>query len=231
MTAPIRLTVVIPAFNEAANVGIVIADTLGVLDREAWGGAAQLVVVDDGSADATRTIVADWARRDSRVLAAWHGVNRGFGAAVRTGYAAATGEFVAIIPADGEVRIGEVLKLLALMDGADLAVSRRLRDGAARREWLTRTFHLMMRLLTGFDPAGMDGIFVIRRDVLQQIPLRSNTGLLHVELLMQCARRRCRTIAGMMQATPRLSGESKVANIRTVSKIFWELVKLRWRLT
>jgi len=230
---PVHLTVVIPAFNEGQNLSAVVESTLRTLGEQPWGHGAQLVVVDDGSVDDTGAVARRLAERDDRVFVAVHPANRGFGAAVRTGYAASTGEFVTTIPADGEVKIEEALKLLSLMDGADgadLAVSRRIRSMPAHREWLTRTFHALMRSLTGFDSSDMDGIFVIRRAILEQLPLQSTTGLVHAEVLMRCVRRGCSVRTGTMQASPRLSGQSKVANVRTVAKIFIELVKLRWRL-
>jgi len=220
--------VVIPAFNEGANLEPVVERSLNVLDAEPWGLASQLIVVDDGSRDDTGTVARRLADRDARVVVASHASNRGFGAAVRTGYAAATGEFVTCIPADGEVRIEEALGLLAAMGSADIAVSRRIRSAPSHREWLTRAFHLLMRAAVGFDPARMDGIFVIRRDLLLRLPLRSTTGLVHAEVLMRCMRLGCSMHAGTMQVSPRLSGESKVANLRTMLRILIELLALRW---
>jgi glycosyltransferase involved in cell wall biosynthesis len=224
------LSVVIPAFNEEANVGPVVERTGRVLDGETWIEGYEIIVVDDGSTDRTGEVADALAARHDNVHVVHHRKNGGFGAAIRSGYAAAAGTYSSAIPADGEVEIEQVLNLLRDNLDADLVISRRDRTVVVRREVLSRAWNGLMRLIVGFDLRGMDGIYVIRTDLVRGFTLRSNTGLVNLEILVQCARRGVLTRSGIMRASPRLSGASKVTNVRTMSKLTWEMVKLRMAL-
>jgi hypothetical protein len=68
--------------------------------------------------------------------------------------------------------------------------------------------------------------------VLRQIPLHSETGLVNLEIILYCKKHGKKiALSGVTQARPRLSGESKVTNLRTILNIFWEMWRLRWRIT
>ena len=89
-----KLSVIVPAYNESATIAVLLARVLAVdMDKD-------VIVVDDGSTDDTRTIVETFAARGVRLLA--HAGNRGKGAAVRTGLRAANGAVVIIQDADLE---------------------------------------------------------------------------------------------------------------------------------
>jgi glycosyltransferase involved in cell wall biosynthesis len=221
---------VVPAYNEGLNLDPVITGTVRALGESTWAGPYEVVLVDDGSTDDSAAVVEGLTRRfHDRVRACRHLVNRGLGAALRTGYAAALGEYVTFIPADGEVEFDQALALFQKMGDADLMVSRRERPVGACRTLLTTGFHWLTRLILGFDARGTDGIYVIQRATLCGLTLRSDTGLVNLELVMQCRRQRCRIDSGVTHASPRLSGASKVANVRSVSRMLWEMVRLRLR--
>jgi len=226
MSVPVHLSVIVPAFNEEANLGRVIADVTAGLDRAAIG-SYEIVIVDDGSSDGTGRLADSLAAESQAVKAIHHDRNRGFGAAVRSGYAVSSGQYVTQIPADGEVEIGEALGLLAAIGSNDVIASRRERPPNRQRDILTGTFHLMLRLLLGFDGSRVDGIFVIRGDLVRGLPLRSSTGLVNLETLMRCSRKRIPIAHGIMRVSPRLSGRSKVTNVRTMVRLVREIIELR----
>jgi hypothetical protein len=226
MTEPVYLSVIVPAFNEADNLGRVVADTTAGLDRAAIG-SYEVVVVDDGSSDGTGRVADELAAGHRHVKVVHHDRNRGFGAAVRSGYGVSSGEYVTQIPADGEVQIGEALGLLAAIGSNDVIASRRDRPASVRRDILTAAFHRLMRLLLGFDGSRLDGIFVIRGSLLRTMTLRSSTGLVNLETLIRCSRKGITIAQGVMRVSPRLSGRSKVTNLRTMARLFGEILALR----
>jgi glycosyltransferase involved in cell wall biosynthesis len=114
MARPEDVSVVIPAYNEAA----VIAEVVSSLERAAaW---REILVIDDGSTDATR---AQAAAAGARVVR--HPYNKGNGAAVKTGVREAAGEHVLILDADGQHRVEDALRIVAALGDFDLVVGAR----------------------------------------------------------------------------------------------------------
>lgn len=125
MAEPATVSVVIPAFNEAAAIGDVVR---GLSQGAAW---REIVVVDDGSADGTSAAAAAAGARVVR-----HPYNKGNGAAVKSGIRTATGEFVLIIDGDGQHRPSDALALVQMLGEFDLVVGARsgtTQAGSTRR--------------------------------------------------------------------------------------------------
>jgi len=147
----VELSVVIPAYNEAGRIG----PTLDRVDAYlgARGGGSEILVVDDGSTDATAELVAAHPAHGLRLVRLER--NRGKGAAVRRGVAESRGRRVLLCDADLSTPIEEIEVLERhLEDGADLAIgSRGLGDSAVRRhqplyrELMGKTFNRIIRFL------------------------------------------------------------------------------------
>ncbi len=114
MADPRHVTVVIPAMNEGAVIGTVVADLLAVAP---W---REVVVVDDGSSDETGARAAAAGARVVR-----HPYNKGHGAAVKSGIRAAGGEFVLIVDGDGQHRPADALRVASRLGEFDLVVGAR----------------------------------------------------------------------------------------------------------
>ena len=130
MTADSRLSVIIPAFNEARRLPVYLDEVVGFL--EGRGEPYEVIVVDDGSSDGTGALVQRVARRQPAVRLLPLGRNRGKGAAVRAGMLAAAGSRRLFTDADGATPIAELKRLEpALASGADIAIGSRVLVDAA----------------------------------------------------------------------------------------------------
>ncbi|HEY8021668.1 MAG TPA: dolichyl-phosphate beta-glucosyltransferase [Thermoanaerobaculia bacterium] len=145
-----QLSVVIPAYNEAERLGPSLDRALEYLERR--GGSFEVLVVDDGSSDATGRVAAAYADRNVRLLT--HPRNRGKGAALRTGVAATGGDRVLVSDADFSTPIEELPKLERRLADADLVLGSRAAPGAdvrerqpLYRELMGKTFNLLIRIL------------------------------------------------------------------------------------
>ena len=225
-TAAPTLTIVIPAFNEAANLAPVVAEVFEARRRQPAVDSLEIVVVDDGSGDGTAEAADALAASHQEVHALHHPVNRGFGAALRTGFSASRGRYVTLITADGEMDPAQVLALFASMGDADLMLGMRERKVSAYRDVLTFGLNVLMRLILGFVPDPITAL-IVRGDLLRRMDLQSNTGLANLEVRLYCRMWGCRIRTGPTQVRPRLSGQSKVTNVPTMIKTFWEMAKLR----
>jgi dolichol-phosphate mannosyltransferase len=223
----LEFSVVIPAYNESHNVAVVVDETIERLEASPYASMWEIILVDDGSTDDTAAIADGLAAADRRVRAIHHSSNRGFGAALKTGYGSARGRLVTLISGDGEISVDQPLELAKAMGSADLVISKRVREVRRSRTILTTVFALLTKAITGFDPADMSGVYVIDRSVLQALPLKCNTGVLNFEVVMRCAARGCEIRSGVTRARPRLSGASKVMNVKTVVRVLRELLTLR----
>ena len=172
-----ELSVVIPAHNEADNIGPLVGEI-----RAALEGAAdyEIVVVDDGSTDATPARLEEIARGFPRLLAARHPVSRGQSFAVLTGVRAARSQWIATLDGDGQNDPADIRKLIEALGGAAervergpllIAGYRRLR----RDTWLKRLSSRVAngvrgRLLGDRTPDTGCGLKLFERDAFLRLP-------------------------------------------------------------
>ena len=194
--AAVKLSVVVPVWNERFLVRDLLARVLAVEDpciRE-----LEVVVVDDGSTDGTRDLLRQLARDEPRVRYFEHARNMGKGAAIRTGIAAATGDLTLFQDADLEYDPRDYPRLVRpfLEDGADVVYGSRFLAADRRRvlrfrhsrvnRWLT----WMSNFFTDLDLTDMETCYkVFRTELLKSIPLRSNDFALEPEITAKIAKR------------------------------------------
>ncbi len=191
------LSIVIPVYNEEAT----IAELLRRVSKASVGLRKELVVVDDASRDRTRAILDElrgtWPE-EMKVLA--HDVNRGKGAAIRTGLAHVTGDIVLIQDGDLEYDPRDYPLLLEpiLEDQADVVFGNRFHGGPHRVLYFwhyaaNRVLTLLTNVLTGLNVNDMEvGYKVFRKSVLDRIRLKSDRFGFEPEVTVKVAKLRCR---------------------------------------
>ncbi len=171
------LSVVMPVYNEAATVGPALAAVL------AQRPVREVIVVDDGSGDGSRDILARLAAGEPRVRLLLQETNRGKGAALRRGFAAATAPYVLVQDADLEYDPGEYHLLLApLLSGrADVVYGSRFKGALAQRVlyfWHSlgnRFLTFLSNMATNINLTDMETCYkAFRREIIQSLPLRED---------------------------------------------------------
>lgn len=174
VSAPCRLSLVVPTYNERANIARLIAATAQVLDGLDW----EIIVVDDDSPDRTFEEVRRLAARDRRVRCLRRVGRRGLSSAVIEGALAASGEFIAVMDADfqHDERVLAAMYRKLEETGADIVVATRYDGEGGVGEWGAGR-RMMSRLATWAshvaggrrttDP--MSGFFMFRRDLLDEV--------------------------------------------------------------
>jgi phenylacetate-CoA ligase len=167
----VALTVIAPCFNEAGNIDPLVDRTLATFDRH--GIPAELLLVDDGSADATWEAIARRSRRDARVRGVQHSRNRGIEAAWHSALARAAGELICLIDADLQNRPEDVAMLYATYrDGtADLVQGvRNPEEGVRRLLLFSRALNFLLNASFGMHLRDSKSGFILsRREVLADI--------------------------------------------------------------
>jgi dolichol-phosphate mannosyltransferase len=207
------LTVIVPAWNEADNLRRYPAELLPVLD--ALGTAYEVVIVDDGSADDTRSI-AGGLGPSVRVVS--HERNRGLGAAIRTGFAEARGELVVVLDADltfSPTLIAQLLERFAQGDVDVVSGSPKLAgygaDIPSYRIAISRLATLVYSTILGTSVTAVSPIFrLYRRDDLRELNLRSVGFDINAEILFGLLRKGKRLAEIPAPLTQRIHGESSL---------------------
>jgi glycosyltransferase involved in cell wall biosynthesis len=225
-----RLTVVIPVYNEVHTL-------LSLIDRvQAVALDKELVLVDDCSSDGTRDLLQRTAfPANVRVL--YHERNQGKGAALRTGFAAATGDVVLIQDADLEYDPEEYPKLLEPIAAgrADVVFGSRFAGGESHRVlyfWHSlgnKFLTLASNAFTNLNLTDMETCYkVFRRDVLQRITVEENRFGFEPEITAKVAKLRVRIYEVGISYAGRTYEEGKKIGWRDGVRALWCIVKYNW---
>ncbi|HYB43275.1 MAG TPA: glycosyltransferase family 2 protein [Candidatus Methylomirabilis sp.] len=191
------LSIIMPVYNEARTIREIVDRVM----KAAVPAGRELIVVDDASRDSTPEVLADLAREhgdDIRILV--HEVNRGKGAAIRTGIASARGDIVLIQDADLEYDPRDYPLLLEpiLENQADVVFGNRFHGGPHRVLYFwhyaaNRFLTLLTNVLTGLNLSDMEvGYKVFRADVIRRVALKSDRFGFEPEITIKVARLGCR---------------------------------------
>ncbi len=190
-----KLSIVIPVYNEEATISKIV-DLVRSVDV---GMEKEILLVDDCSRDGTRDVLQKMAASQADLKVLFHEVNQGKGAALRTGFSAATGDVVLIQDADLEYDPREYPRLLQpIVEGhADVVYGSRFLGGGAHRvvfywhylgNWLLTT---LSNMTTNLNLTDMEVCYkVFKREVIQSIPLKENRFGFEVEITAKVARRK-----------------------------------------
>ncbi|MDR5683106.1 MAG: glycosyltransferase family 2 protein [Armatimonadota bacterium] len=227
---PAGISAFFPAHNEEGNVETTVRNAVDVLS--ALGVPFEVIVVDDGSIDGTADVVLRLQREDPRVRLVRHDRNRGYGAALRTGFAAARHEWVFFSDADAQFDLREIGRLLPQTHKADVVVGYRLRRrDPFHRKLFGRMWNLLVRALFGLRVRDIDCAFkLLRRSLVADLPLRSEGAFVSTELLCRLSHRGARIMEVGVSHYPRRWGKPSGGNPRVVLRAFLELWRLRAEL-
>jgi glycosyltransferase involved in cell wall biosynthesis len=227
-----ELSVVLPAFNEEASIERTARDCVAYLG-EAMPDH-ELLIVDDGSRDRTGEIIDRLAGEVPQLKPFHHRENRGYGAALRTGFAAATKRFVFYMDSDGQFDIRDLDLMLPLVTDADHIVTGfriERRDPFVRR--------LNARLFNRFAVGFMLGVHVrdlncafklVPKRILDQIALESTGALINAELYGRAVRRGFGIKEVGVHHFSRAAGTPTGARPSVILRAFYELARLRRKI-
>ena len=222
------LSVFFPAYNDAPSLPGLLARTFSAL--EAHVVDYEVIVVNDGSADDTGAVLEQLCGQyGAQLRVVTHARNRGYGGALRSGFAAATKEFVFYTDGDSQYDVGELPRLLELMGpGTGLVNGYKLeRHDPAHRIWIGKTYNFCARLLFRIRIRDIDCDYrLIRRALLEQIHLTSTSGTICVELVRKLEMTGCEVVETGVHHYARLYGKSQFFRLRSLATTLHELVRL-----
>ena len=181
---PMGLSVFFPAYNDGGTIA-----SLVIAARQAARELTpdfEIIVVNDGSADATPAIADELARTYPEVRVVHHTRNRGYGGALRSGFAAATKELVFYTDGDGQYDPTELAVLWPQMaEGVDLVNGYKIsRSDPLHRIVIGRVYHYTVKFLFGLRVRDVDCDFrLMRRHIFDRVRLEHNSGVICLEMM------------------------------------------------
>jgi len=221
------ISVFFPCYNEQGNIRRVVRRALDVLQQ--FGADFEIIIVDDGSVDQTGAIADELARTDPRVRVIHHPTNLGYGAALQSGFRAATKQLVFYTDGDGQFDIAELPPLIPLMEDYDIvSCYRQNRQDSLIRKINGWCWTKLVCLLFGMNIRDVDCAFKLyKRKIFDEIEMKSTGALIDTEILARALRKGYRITQRPVHHYPRTSGRQTGAKLRVVLRAFRELLKLR----
>lgn len=222
----VSISVFFPCYNEQDNVERTVSSALKVLGN--LKADFEVIIVDDGSVDATGRIADEIASRDSRVKVIHHKPNRGYGAALKSGFKAATKELVFYTDGDGQFDIHEMPALLPLIKEFDIVSCYRLnRQDPLMRRINGWAWTRLVCFLFGLNVRDIDCAFKLyRTEIFDNIEMSSDGALIDAEILARAVRKGYSITQKGVHHFPRTAGEQTGAKLKVILRAFMELIKL-----
>jgi len=225
------LSIVLPAYNEEQNAAAAVEEVSAV--ARDLGIDYEIILVNDGSRDRTGEIGRELEKRIPNFHLVEHYPNRGYGGALKAGFAAATKEWIAFTPADKQFVFSEIERFLAHVDDADIICGYRAdRQDPLMRKLNALGWNTLVRLLFGRLCRDIDcGFKLFRREVLTRVSLVSNGAMVDTEFLAGARARGFRIAEVPVTHLPRVAGAATGANLKVIARAFRDLARFRLRLS
>jgi glycosyltransferase involved in cell wall biosynthesis len=228
-----RLTFFFPAYNEEENIETTVARALAEIGPLV--PSIEVLAIDDGSTDRTPELADALAAADPRVRV-HHQPNRGYGGAIKAGFAEARGELICFSDGDLQFDLREMSRLLdRLADErkpVDAVIGYRIkRRDPFHRIFIAKTYNAIVSVAFGLRVRDIDcAMKLFRREVFDGLPLTTDSPFLSAELLIKLRARGERMAQVGVNHYPRAAGTNTGASFRKILRTFRDIGRLRWAL-
>jgi len=216
---PPGLSFFFPAFNDGGTIASLVIRAVQVASR--LTPDYEVIVVNDGSSDATAEIAEELARTYPCVRVIHHPENRGYGGALRTGFAAATKDLIAYTDGDAQYDPAELEVLWnRLTPDADMVNGFKIsRADPMHRIVIGRIYHHTVKLLFNLHVRDVDCDFrLMRREIFDRVKLERDTGVICLEMMRKIQDAGFRILEVPVSHFHRTYGTSQFFNVR---RVFW----------
>lgn len=226
-----ELSIFFPFWNEEGNIRKVVEKAIPVAKKFAlkW----EIIMIDDGSSDKTLEIAKILAKGNPNLVVKSHGKNRGYGAALKTGFLTSKYKLVVFNDGDGQFDLGEIDKFLEKIEKADVVIG-------YRKKRLDNSFrHLLMNMLRVWDFIFFNfrfkdidcGFKMFRKEALIDImPFKSEGAMITTEVLAKAKKKKLKILEVEVSHYPRVYGDQSGGNLRVILRAIKESIALWFNL-
>jgi glycosyltransferase involved in cell wall biosynthesis len=230
-TGPVGLSVFFPAYNDSGTIASMVVAAVKTAGR--LTPDFEVLVIDDGSTDTTAEVADEMARLYPQVRVIHHARNRGYGAALRTGFSSATKEIIFYTDGDAQYDAREMGRLWEKMtDEVDLVNGYKIsRSDPLHRRIVGRIYHHLVRLLFALKVRDVDCDFrMMRRSIFDRIRLEKTSGVICLEMMKKIQDAGFRIAEVPVHHYHRAYGKSQFFNFARVGRTAVDVLKLWWEL-
>lgn len=213
-----------PCYNDWGTMGSMILLTIQTADR--LGLDYDITIVDDGSGEHTLDLLKELERNFPKVHIVRHEANRGYGGALRSGFAAATREWIFYTDGDAQYDVRELDRLVEKA-GTDVDVVQGYkitRHDPLHRRIIGRIYHWIVKIAFGLRLRDVDCDFrFIRRSVFEKVALHSDSGVICAEMMTKIQRAGFRVVEVPVHHYQRAHGKSQFFNFSRIARVGWQL--------
>lgn len=209
-----------PCYNDWGTMGSMVMLTLQTAER--LGIDYDITLIDDGSGDHTLALLEEIERRFPEVRIVRHAQNRGYGGALRSGFASATKEWIFYTDGDAQYDVRELERLVAEAgDDVDVVQGYKItRHDPLHRIVIGRIYHCLVKVAFGLKLRDVDCDFrLIRRSVFDKVELKSDSGVICAEMMTKIQRAGFRMREVPVHHYERHHGKSQFFNFPRIFRV------------
>ena len=221
-----KVSAVLPAFNEADNIEMVVKGLGRVLSKNLL--QYEIIVVDDGSKDDTFKKALALSESDPSMKVVRHEMNKGYGAALRTGFSVAALPWIFFMDSDGQFDAQDFVKLLELSDKNDFIAGYRIeRMDPPNRVLYGKVFSALIRTFFGIRVKDINCAFkLFKKELIEDSGLSVDGALINAEILIAAKRKGVTPVEVGVTHLPRKIGSQTGGSVRVILRAFSELLGL-----
>ncbi len=224
-----ELSLFFPFWNEEQNVTNTVEKAIPVISKIAdkW----EIIMVDDGSSDSTLEKMQQLSKKDKRLVSVSHKKNRGYGAALKTGFENAQYKYIVFNDGDGQFDFAEIDRFMEKIDNSDVVIG-------FRKKRLDNPFrHILMNMLKVWDLIFFNfyfkdidcGFKLFKKEAVEKIlPLKSEGAMITTEILAKLKKNHLKISQVEVNHYPRIFGDQSGGNIRVILRAVKESLYL-WK--
>jgi dolichol-phosphate mannosyltransferase len=220
------VSIVIPSYNDETTVGRLITDTNTLFTNQ--GIDFEIICTNDGSHDNTLGIIRNLQATIPNLRIIDHSENQGYGRTIRELYLTGSKDLIASLPGDYQYAPKELLKMAMGIKNHDIIIGLRVqRNDPSRRKLQSAVYNFMLRGLYGTKHKDMNSIKLFKRQILDQVELRSLTPFVDAELCIRAEHSGFRIIELPIEHLPRTSAGASGGKLSVIFETFSDLIKMR----
>ena len=219
-----KISIIVPCFNEEQHIYSVIEEI--VRYRSKNGLKIEIIIVNDCSSDGTKECVLREMKIHSDIFYLEHSVNRGIGASFKTGLKFSSGEYVLLIPGDGENSVAHALYAHSLLSNVDIVIpfiiDKKLRS--IERRILSNIYTFIINAIFFTNLKYFNGSSIYRANIIKSINIKSNSFFYQTEILVKLIKLGYNFAEVPIHLNRKSNGFPKALNVNQLLKVIYDLL-------